>query len=469
MEGSTVGQSKRVEMRDSRRIEEELKVLYNSIQEAIEVAGKDGTIQYVNPYFSRLTGISPYERIGKNIFELSPEGALARVLRTHEPIYAHRSAMEECDIEIIANAYPIIIDGNIEAALVVFKPLTEASKLHEEIEASKQIIQALTTRVDQMATSAYTFDDILGSHPDFAFIRNKARRSAETNSPIIILGESGSGKELFANAIHNGSMRSHKPFLKVDCAHIPESLLEIEFLGYEKKKQDKAFERKLGKLECASGGTIFIDEIGLLNEYMQEKLLHILLEKKFQPINGSQTIELELRIIAATNRNLREMVEKGQFSADLYHLLNGIEIQIPPLRMHKEDALTYAQSFIYKANRKLGKRVIGMTTQAEQLLLDYHWPGNIRELKNVIEMAMDSVEGDMLNIKDFASLVEIVNKTEEIHYREPMALDELEKRMIRMALERYGSSVEGKKRAAGVLNISLATLYNKLKTLEDNA
>lgn len=460
---------KRVEMRDNRRIEEELKVLYNSIQEGIEVAGKDGTVQYVNPYFSRLTGITPYERIGKNIFEVAPEGALARVLRTHEPIYAHRSTMEECNIKIIANAYPIIIEGNIEAGLVVFQPLTEASKLNEEIEASKQTIQALSTRVDQMAPSSYTFDDILGSHPDFAFIRNKTRRSAETNSPIIIMGESGSGKELFAHAIHSGSMRSHKPFVKLDCAHIPESLLEIELLGYEKANQGKAPERKLGKLEGASGGTIFLDEIGLLNEHLQNKLLHILQEKKFQPIGGTQTIELDVRIIAATNRNLLDMIEKGQFSADLYHLLNGIEIIIPPLRMHKEDALTYAQSFIYKANRKLGKNVIGMTTQAEQLLLDYHWPGNIRELKNVIEMAMDSVEGDMLNIKDFASLVEVVNKTEEIHYREPMALDELEKRMIRLALERYGNSVEGKKRAAGVLNISLATLYNKLKTLEDNA
>lgn len=461
-------QPKRVEMRDSRRIEEELKVLYNSIQEAIEVAGKDGTIQYVNPYFSRLTGISPYERIGKNIFELSPEGALARVLRTHEPIYAHRSTMEECDIEIIANAYPIVIEGNIEAALVVFQQLTETSRLGEEIEAAKQMIQALTTRVDQMASSSYTFDDVLGSHPDFAFIRNKARRSAETHSPIMIMGESGSGKELFAHAIHSGSTRSHKPFLKVDCANIPESLLEVELLGYEKKSQDRASERKLGKLECASGGTLFLDEIGLLNDYLQDKLLHILLEKKFQPVDGTQAIELDIRIITATNRDLRTMVENGQFSADLYHLLGGIEIQIPPLRMHKEDALTYAQSFIYKANRKLGKNVIGITTQAEQLLLDYHWPGNIRELRNVIEMAMDSVEGDMLNIKDFASLVEIVNKTEEIHYREPMALDELEKRMIRLALDRYGNSVEGKKRAAGVLNISLATLYNKLKTLEDN-
>nr|WP_242825476.1 sigma 54-interacting transcriptional regulator [Desulfitobacterium dichloroeliminans] len=458
-----------MEMRDSLRIEEELHVLYNSIQEGIEVAGKDGTIQYVNPYFSRLTGISPHERIGKNIFELSPEGALARVLRTHEPIYAHRSTIEECATNVIANAYPIIIEGNIEAGLVVFKPLTDASKLSDELEVYKQRIQVLSNRINQMAPSIYSFDDILGSHPDFVFVRNKARRAAETNTPVMIRGESGSGKELFAHAIHSGSLLSHNPFMKIDCADLPESLLESALLGYEKNSQGNSSDQKLGKLECASGGTLFLDEIGLLNEHMQNKLLNILQKKKFQPLNGLRTIELDVRIISATNRDLKHMVENGEFSEDLYHLLNGVDIPIPPLRKHKEDALTYAQNFIYKANRKLGKNVIGITTQAEQLLLDYHWPGNIRELKNVIEMAMDSVEGDMLNIKDFASLIEVVNKTEEIHFREPMALDQLEKKMIRLALERYGNSVEGKKRAAGVLKISLATLYNKLKTLEDNA
>ncbi|MGE4272658.1 MAG: sigma-54 interaction domain-containing protein [Desulfitobacterium sp.] len=458
-----------MEMRDRLRVEEELHVLYNSIQEAIEVAGKDGTIEYVNPYFSRLTGISPFERIGKNIFELSPEGALARVLRTHEPIYAHRSTIEECATEVIANAYPIIIEGNIEAGLVVFKPLTDASKLSDDLEIYKQRIQDLLTRVNQMAPSAYTFDDILGSHPDFVFVRNKARRAAETNTPVLISGESGSGKELFAHAIHSGSLRCHNPFVKIDCADLPESLIESVLLGYEKYSQGNIMDQKLGKLECASCGTLFLDEIGLLNEHMQNKLLHILQEKKFQPLEGTRTVELDVRIISATNRNLRQMVDNGQFSEDLYHLLNGVEIFIQPLRKHKEDALTYAQSIIYKTNRKLGKHVIGMTTQAEQLLLDYQWPGNIRELKNVIEMAMDSVEGDMLNVKDFASLIEVVNKTEEIHFREPMALDQLEKKMIRLALERYGNSVEGKKRAAGVLRISLATLYNKIKTLDDNA
>lgn len=448
-----------------RRLEEELEVLYNSVQEAIEVANKDGVIQYVNPFFSRVTGISPHERVGKNIFEISPDGALARVLRTHEPIYAHRSKMEECDLEIVANASPIIVDGNIEAGFSVFHPLTDTCKLVEEIEDLKQDISELSTRVNQIAVSSYTFDDILGSHPDFERIRNKARRFAKTNAPILILGESGTGKETFAHAIHSASARKNKPFLKVNCADIPESLLEWELFGYEKSVKGGTPEKKLGKLELASGGTLFINEIGEMNYPLQTKLLQILHKRDFGNGSGTPTHNVDIRIIATTNRNLREQVTQGVFSADLYNRLNGAELHLPPLREHKEDVLTYAQTFILKFNRKLGKRVLGMTTQAEQLLLDYHWPGNIRELKNVIERAMDSVKEDVLHYKDFMGLIEISPEEEELKCREPMALDELEKRMIRLALQRYGNSVEGKKRAAGVLNISLATLYNKLKTL----
>jgi transcriptional regulator with PAS, ATPase and Fis domain len=240
----------------------------------------------------------------------------------------------------------------------------------------------------------------------------------------------------------------------VNCAEIPESLLEGEILGYEKAIKDGTFEKKLGKLELASGGTLFLNEIGEMNSHLQEKLAHILRKRKF-----------DLRIITATNRNLRDLVTQGVFSKELYALLNGVELHLLPLREHKEDVLTYAQSFILKYNRKLGKSVIGMTTRAEQILLDYYWPGNIRELKNVLERAMDSVEGDMLDYKHFVSLVDISPEEEQIKCHDPIALDELEKRMIRLALQRYGNSVEGKKRAAGALNISLATLYNKLKTL----
>lgn len=467
MGGIGVTQLKITERNNPRQLEEELKVLYSSIQQAVEVAGKDGTIQYVNPYFCRLTGISPYERIGKNIFEIAPESALARVLRTHEPIYAHRSHMDECDLEIIANAHPVIIAGEIEAGIAVFQPLTEVSKLKEEIEASQKNIEELTLRLDQLSRNYYTFDDILGSHPDFVFVRNKARRAAGTNTPILLLGEPGTGKEIFAHAIHGSSLRSQKPFMKVDCADIPESRLEIELMGSETVSAEGTIEYKLGKLEGANGGTLFLDEVGTLNESFQQKLYQILRDKFFYRVGGTTKIDLDVRIITSTNRDLSEMVEKGLFHEQLYNLLAGIKITLPPLRHHKEDVLTYAQSFIYKANRKLGKNVLGITTHGEQLLLDYHWPGNIQELKSVIEMAMYSVEGDMLHVKDFASLIEIVNNADEINYREPMALDELEKHMIRLALERYGNSVEGKKRAASVLNISLATLYNKLKIIED--
>ncbi len=442
------------EIEDIKRLEEELEVLYNSVQEAIEIAGSDGVIQYVNPFFSRLTGISAHERIGKNIFELEPDGALARVLRTHDPIYAHRSKMEDFDLEIVTNASPIIVNGNIEAGLSVFQPLTDTYKLLEQIEESKQVISELKERVNQISASSYTFDDLLGSHPDFEHIRNKARRSAKTNAFILIVGESGTGKETFAHAIHSASKRANKPFLKVNCAEIPESLLEGELMGYEKTIKEGTFEKKLGKIELASGGTLFINEIGEMNSHLQKKLADILQKREF-----------DLRIITATNRNLRDLVAQGVFSEELYALLNGVEMHLLPLREHKEDVLTYAQTFILKYNRKLGKSVIGMTTRAEQILLDYHWPGNIRELKNVLERAMDSVEGDMLDYKHFVSLVDISPEEELLKCQEPMALDELEKRMIRLALQRYGNSVEGKKRAAGALNISLATLYNKLKIL----
>lgn len=450
---------------DIKRLEEELEVLYNTVQEAIEVVNKEGIIQYVNPFYSRVTGISPSERVGKNIFEVSPEGALARVMRTHKPIYAHRSKMEECGVEIVANASPIIVDGTIEAGLIVFHPLTDTYKLMEQIEASKQVISELQTRVDQISASLYTFDDILGSHPDFERIQNKARRAAKTKAPMLILGESGTGKTIFAHAIHSASTRRNKPFVKVNCADIPESLLEAELFGCEKHVNGEPPVKRLGKVELASGGTLFINEIGEMNSHLQAKLLHILQDRDFERVGGTQALDMDIRIIAATNRDLREQVNQGSFSVDLYEQLNGVELQIPSLREHKEDVLTYVQSFIGKHNRKLGKNVTGITTHAEQLLLDYHWPGNIRELKYVIERAMDSVEGDMLHYKHFAKLIDTSTEEEELNYREPMALDELEKKMVRLALQRYGNSVEGKRRAAKVLNISLATLYNKLKTI----
>lgn len=448
-----------------RRLKGEFDAILNSVQEAIEVAGTDGIIKYVNPSFSRVTGISASQRIGQNIFKVSPDGALARVLRTHEPNFAHRAKVGGCDVEVVSNASPIIVDGKMDAGVVVFQPLTDIYKVMEQLQASNQVISELQTRINQISTSSFTFDDILGSHPDFERSLNLARKAAKSNSTVLILGESGTGKELFAHAIHSASERRDKPFIKVNCAAIPETLLESEFFGHEKGAFTGALKTKLGKMELAHGGTIFLDEIGDMNPYLQSKLLRVLQDMEFERVGGTQTIKVDVRIIAATNRNLREMVKLGDFREDLFYRLNVVELRLSPLRKHKEDVLAYAQSYIMKFNRKLGKRVIGMTTQAEQLLLSYHWPGNVRELQNVIERAMVSVETDMITHKHLMSLVEVGGDLEEKELGELMALDQLEKKMIRLALQRYGESVEGKKRAAQVLNISLATLYNKLKTI----
>lgn len=442
-----------------------LDAIFNSVQEAIEVAGTDGVIEYVNPSFSRVTGISASQRIGKNIFVESPDGALARVLRTHEPIFAHRARVGGSGVEVVSNASPIVVDGKMEAAVVVFQPLTDIYKVMEQLHISNQVIDELQNRFNQISTSSFTFDDIIGSHPEFVRALDLARKAAKSNSTVLILGESGTGKELFAHAIHSASLRRDKPFIKVNCAAIPETLLESEFFGYEKGAFTGALKKKLGKMELANGGTLFLDEIGDMNPFLQSKLLRVLQDMEFERIGGTQTIKVDVRVIAATNRHLKEMVRQGDFREDLFYRLNVVELKLPPLRKHKEDIPAYAQSLINKFNRKFGKRVLGMTTAAEQLLLNYYWPGNIRELQNVIERAMVTVEEEMISYKHLLNFIDAAVNKEEKEFNDIMPLDEMEKRMIKLALQRFGDSVEGKKRAAQVLNISLATLYNKLKIL----
>ncbi len=449
---------------EMKRLKGELDAILNSVQEAIEVAANDGTIKYVNPSFTRVTGVLATQRIGENIFDASPNGALARSLRTHEPIFAHRSQVGGSHAEVISNASPIVVEGKMEGAVVVFQPLTDIYKLMEQMQASNQEISDLKTRINQISTSSYTFDDILGSHPEFETAIDLARKAAKSNSTVLITGESGTGKELFAHAIHSDSHRWDKPFIKVNCAAIPETLLESEFFGHEKGSFTGAIKNKLGKMELAHDGTIFLDEIGDMNLYLQAKLLRVLQDMEFERVGGTHTIKVDVRIIAATNRNLKEMVRRGDFREDLYYRLNVVELHLPPLRRHKEDIPTYSHSLIVKFNRKFGKKVTGFSSQAEKVLLDYHWPGNVRELQNVIERAMVTVDEDVITHKHLVSLLETPIHTDTSTLGELMSIEEMEKRMIRMALQRYGDSVEGKKRAAQVLNISLATLYNKIRS-----
>lgn len=451
---------------DIKRLKGELDAILNSVQEAIEVAGIDGSIKYVNPSFSRVTSIPASRRIGNNIFEVSPNGALARSLRTHEAVFAHRAVVGGANVEVVANASPIVVEGKMEGAVVVFQPLTDIYKLMEQLKASNRVIDDLQTRINQISTSSYTFDDLIGSHPEFESALDLARKAAKSNTTILITGESGTGKELFAHAIHGTSLRLDKPFIKVNCAAIPETLLESEFFGHEKGAFTGALKTKLGKMELANGGTIFLDEIGDMNLYLQAKLLRVIQEMEFERVGGSQTIKVDVRVIAATNRNLLEMVKQGDFREDLYYRLNVVELRLPSLRNHKDDIPAYVHSLIAKFNRKFGKHVKGLTTRAEEVLMQYDWPGNIRELQNVIERAMVTVDEEIITHKQLLNLVDFPLTSQQEHTIEGLIpIEEMERQLIRMALERYGNSVQGKKQAAKALRISLATLYNKLKMM----
>jgi len=459
------------ELLEIKKLQGQLSAILNSVQEAIEVADKRGIINYVNPSFSRITGISEEERIGRNIFQESPNGALAMALKTGKAIRGHRTTVGGSNAEVISNASPIVVDGRMEGAVVVFQHITDIMRLMEELKKSTSIIENLSHKFGQVTSSKYTFKDILGKNKKFKKVIETARRAAKSNSTVILLGESGTGKELFAHSIHEASPRREMPFIKVNCAAIPETLLESELFGFEKGAFTGAVKSKIGKFELANGGTIFLDEIGDMNMNIQAKLLRVLQEKEFERIGGEKTIKVDVRVIAATNRNLRALVRKGQFRADLYYRLNVGEIMIPPLRERKEDLPLLIKHLIIKLNRKLGKKVQGISPEAEQILFEYEWPGNVRELENVLERVMVTCDEKIITPKHLTQHFkeELVTKDGKDCFKDVIPLDEMEEKMIKRAIEKYGMSVEGKKRAAKALNISLATLYNKLKKLQRNS
>ena len=451
------------ELLEVKKLKSELWAILNSVQEAIEVADNTGLVKYTNPMFTRVTGILESQRVGKNIFEVSPHGALAQALVKQRPVVGYRSKVGGSGVEVISNAAPILVEGEVEGAVVVFRPITDILKLMDELQKSTTIIENLYAKIDQITGSKYTFEDLKGASKVFIATVEMAKKAAKSDSPVLLVGESGTGKELYAHAIHQASQRRGKPFIRISCASVPEELLESELFGHEKGSFTGAVKTKLGKVELVSGGTLFLDEIGDINPYLQGKLMRLLQDKEFERVGGSTTIQADVRIITATNIDLKSMVRKGRFREELYFLLNVIELNLPPLRQRRDDIPGLTDYFIGKLNRKLGKKVRGAAPDALQLLSSYDWPGNIRELENVIERAMVSVESDVIGRQHLSPYIGQFNSAAANQYTEIIPLDKMEQIMLKAALARFGETLEGKKKAAQALNISLATLYNKLK------
>lgn len=311
----------------------------------------------------------------------------------------------------------------------------------------------------------FKVDFIVSNSPQMEEALNLVGRVAPSQATVLILGESGTGKELFAKAIHYASMRAEKPFIKVNCAALPETLLESELFGHEKGAFTGAVSRRIGRFEQAHQGSIFLDEIGDLSLSLQMKLLRVLQEKEFERVGSNQTIKVDVRVIAATNRNLEEAIKKGTFREDLYYRLNVVTITLPPLRERKEDIPLLIEHFLKKYNAQNKKEIIGLTKEARDLLMQYDYPGNVRELENIIERAVVLCPGKIITVNDLPLNLREA-KTEGFGEQArparslPHLLEDIERQMIIRALKN-NEGVQTK--AAAELGISERVLRYKMK------
>ena len=314
---------------------------------------------------------------------------------------------------------------------------------------------------------------IIGNTPEMRRVLDLVDQVAATNATVLIFGESGTGKELIARAIHYRSPRASRPLIKVSCAALPESLLESELFGHEKGAFTNAVYRRPGRFELADTGTLFLDEVGEMSPAMQSKLLRVLQEREFERVGGTRSIKVDVRIIAATNKDLRKEVADGRFREDLYYRLSVVPIYLPPLRERKDDIIPLAEEFIKRFSQELGKTIQCLTDDAKKALRNYDWPGNVRELENCMERAViftksDRIDKDMLflnssavNASDSAN-IESIPATAESSAEDKllMSLEELEKRHIMAVLEKTNRN---RTEAAKILKITRRTLLNKIK------
>jgi len=296
-------------------------------------------------------------------------------------------------------------------------------------------------------------------------IKNKITKVAQTDSTVLIRGESGTGKELIARAIHSESDRRDQPFVGINCAAIPNSLIESELFGYAKGAFSGASTSgRMGKFELANKGVLFLDEIGDMPLYLQSKILRILQERVFSRVGSNDSIELDIRVVAATNRNLEEMIRKNEFRRDLFYRLNVIPMNVPPLRERDDDLKLLIDSFLEKYNDLFGRNIKSIDKEAYKSLKKYRWPGNVRELENTIQYLVTLADSSKV-IKKFtlpdSILYEVEEIVEKIDKHNIKPLKQVEDEHIRKVLELYGDSTEGKKKAAKVLGIGIATLYRK--------
>ncbi|MED1008994.1 sigma 54-interacting transcriptional regulator [Bacillus mycoides] len=453
------------EVTDLKEIQTLLEAIINSSEEAISVVDEKGRGLVINPAYTKLTGLTEEEIIGKPATTDIVEGESMhmKVLRTRRAVRGIHMKIGQKKRDVIVNVAPVIVDGILKGSVGVIRDVSEIQKLTNELNRARQIIRTLEAK--------YSFDDIVGDSDETTAAIEQAKLGANTPATVLLRGESGTGKELFAHAIHNSSNRKYNKFVRVNCAAISETLLESELFGYEEGAFSGAKRGgKRGFFEEANNGSVFLDEIGELSANTQAKLLRVLQEKEIVKVGGTKAIPINVRVIAATHVNLEKGILEGEFREDLYYRLNKIPIQIPSLRQRKGDIPAIAERLIQKINQDYGRNVEGLTDSAVSYLQSYEWPGNVRELENILGRAIIFMNYNEIYI-DVHHLPPL-HKEEQLETKQNNLLPELEEKalehlvtefegnIIREYLEKFDGN---KTKTAKALGISVRNLYYKLE------
>jgi len=492
----------------NKQLEVDNAIILESMGEGLLGVDKQGVITFVNPAGEKITGWQEEEMIGKNFHDLL----------MHTDKEGHRNPVEQdkilntlqdsmgrhCDNDIFwtreGQSIPVeytvtAIDGetDISSACVIFKSISERKEREKAlnqalktVEELKEKLQAENTYLQEEIRSEQNYGEIIGQSEALKKTMEEAQQVAQTDTTVLINGESGTGKESMARAIHQFSQRKDRPLIKVNCGAIPESLVESELFGHVKGAFTSAIKDRTGHFELADKGTIFLDEIGELSLDVQVKLLRVLQEHEIQRVGSGELIPVDVRIIAATNRDLKQMVEEGSFRMDLFYRLNVFPLTVPPLRDRQSDIPLLIAKFLDNLSKKLGKRLKGVSDVSMELLLDYDWPGNIRELQNVIERSSILSRSEIVEVDDALVPVSMAQSRQEESLEADVAGDDMsgaslsepartrteyktlaenEKQYITSVLDELNWVIAGKKGAAEILDVPASTLRSRMKKL----
>lgn len=352
-------------------------------------------------------------------------------------------------------------EDNVRLLNIIATMVAQAVKLNKLVQSERQKLSDENVRLRQELKTRFNIHNMIGSSNAIQQVYRLIEQVTDSMATVLIRGESGTGKDLVAHAIHYNSVRANKPFIKVNCTALPDTLLESELFGHEKGAFTDAAERKLGRFERAQGGTIFLDEIGDFSVNLQIKLLRVIQFKEFERVGGTETIKTNVRIIVATNKNLEEQIKQGLFREDLYYRINVFPIYLPPLRERKDDIMQLADYFLEKLAAENNKNILRISTPAIEMLTRYHWPGNVRELENCIERAVLLCDGDVIRSEHLPPSLQMVNKAQPAAARSMVeTIENLEKELIVDALKKTGGQ---QRRAAIELGITERMLGYKIK------